>query len=127
MQARLQAVKASYHEESVRKAGEVEELGASLEPLLSSNKMMGGLVGQVKEQVARREADMRTQLALLKNCIAFALYVDETLLVDMSDPKWGFTLTPLEPGQRAWALRAPTEADRLEWARRLVIVTLMNT
>ncbi len=47
--------------------------------------------------------------------------------VDMSDPKWGFTLTPLEPGQRAWALRAPTEADRLEWARRLVIVTLMNT
>ena len=33
--------------------------------------------------------------------------------VDMSDPKWGFTLTPLEPGQRAWALRAPTEADRL--------------
>ena len=87
MQARLQAVKASYHEESVRKAGEVEELGASLEPLLSSNKMMGGLVGQVKEQVARREADMRTQLALLKNCIAFALYVDETLLVDMSDPK----------------------------------------
>ena len=47
--------------------------------------------------------------------------------VDMSDPKWGFTLTPLEPGQRAWALRAPNEADRLEWARRLVIVTLMNT
>ena len=47
--------------------------------------------------------------------------------VDMSDPKWGFTLTPLEPGQRAWSLRAPTEADRLELARRLVIATLMNT
>ena len=30
---------------------------------------------------------MRTQLALMKNTIAFALYIDETLAVDLTDPQ----------------------------------------
>ena len=29
---------------------------------------------------------MRTQLALLKHTIAFALYIDETLAIDLTDP-----------------------------------------
>ena len=29
---------------------------------------------------------MKTQLALMKNTIAFVLYVDETLQVDLTDP-----------------------------------------
>ena len=34
-------------------------------------------VGQVREQISGREAAMRTQLGLLKNATAFALYVDD--------------------------------------------------
>jgi len=32
---------------------------------------------QVREQISGREAAMRTQLGLLKNATAFALYVDD--------------------------------------------------
>ena len=38
---------------------------------------MRSYVSMVSGQVSQREADMRTQLGLLKNAIAFALYVDD--------------------------------------------------
>lgn len=47
--------------------------------------------------------------------------------VDMSDPHWGFSLTPALPddGRNSWYLRAPTESLRLHWAQRLVTATNM--
>ena len=50
------------------------------------------------------------------------------VLCDMADPRWGFALQPIEQtGARAWSLRAPTEEARLEWARKLVVATLMRS
>ena len=43
----------------------------------SQNHNLTSCVGQVREQISGREAAMRTQLGLLKNATAFALYVDD--------------------------------------------------
>jgi hypothetical protein len=86
MQARLQAIKVSYAKEAAIKEGEVAELGEAFDELDVRNRTMRSYVGMVSGQVSQREADMRTQLGLLKNAIAFALYVDETLVIDLHDP-----------------------------------------
>ena len=41
----------------------------------------------------------------------------------MADSEWGFTLQPASEGARTWRLRAPTEELRLQWSRRLVLLT----
>ena len=86
MQKRLLAAKQSYQGEVDRKHVQVVKLEESLSALDRRTQSMQGFVGQVQAQISQREADMRTQLGLMKNTIAFALYVDETLLVDLSDP-----------------------------------------
>jgi hypothetical protein len=86
LQARLQAIKESYAKQSALKEGEVAELGEAFDELLVRNRTMRSYVSMVSGQVSQREADMRTQLGLLKNAIAFALYVDESLVVDLHDP-----------------------------------------
>ena len=49
------------------------------------------------------------------------------VLVDLGDPKWGFTLQPAtNDGRRVWHLRAPSESARYEWSRRLVLATLTS-
>ena len=50
------------------------------------------------------------------------------VLVDMADPKWGFTLQPTSASdpRRTWHLRAPSESGRLEWSRRLVLACLVS-
>ena len=54
---------------------------------------MSTFAGQVQEQIQRREADMKLQLGLMKNTVAFALYIDETLQVRVArtPPSNGFT------------------------------------
>ena len=51
------------------------------------------------------------------------------VLVDMADPKWGFTLQPTSASdpRRTWHLRAPSESGRLEWSRRLVLACLVSS
>ena len=49
------------------------------------------------------------------------------VLVDTDSPKWAFTLAPiLNDGRRTWHLRAPTDQDRMTWARKLVVTTFMG-
>ncbi|KAL1499815.1 hypothetical protein AB1Y20_012500 [Prymnesium parvum] len=51
------------------------------------------------------------------------------VLVDMASSVWAFTLQPHNQlgGQRTWSFRAPSEQLRLEWARRLVISTIVGS
>jgi len=76
-------------------------------------------------QYWRSEADyMNAKPATTEEPIDLAGY---HVLVDTSDPQWGFVLQPTtEDGRRTWSLRAPSEQERLEWARRLVIATMMH-
>ena len=49
-------------------------------------------------------------------------------LVDPHDPNWGFELRPtMDTKLRTWYFRAFTEDDRLEWAKRLVAATYVNS
>lgn len=48
------------------------------------------------------------------------------VLVDTEDVRWGFALQPVvNDGRRTWHLRAPTEEFRHEWAKKLVLNTMM--
>lgn len=86
MQARLVNAKNSYDSEVVRKQAEVSELEGSMRQLHTYTAKMSTFTQQVQEQIMQRERDMKTQLALMKNTIAFALYIDESLQVDLTDP-----------------------------------------
>ena len=69
--------------------GEYVSLGkveANLKQVQSYTGRMAEFTQQVQGQIMKREQDMKTQLALMKNTIAFALYIDETLQVDLTDP-----------------------------------------
>ena len=52
---------------------------------------------QVQEQIRQREVDMKTQLALMKNTIAFSLYIDETLQIDLTDPQTTSLMQAITP------------------------------
>ena len=86
MAARVKRAKESYEAEALRKQHELHDVEATLARLGEQNHNLTSCVGQVREQISGREAAMRTQLGLLKNAIAFALYVDESLVVDLHDP-----------------------------------------
>ena len=46
------------------------------------------------------------------------------VLVDTDSPKWAFAISPIVPdGRRTWHLRAPSDKDRLVWARKLLLST----
>ena len=49
---------------------------------------------QVQEQIRKREADMKLQLGLMKNTIAFALYVDETYILQVAPPAHALDTRP---------------------------------
>ena len=40
---------------------------------------------------------MKTQLALMKNTIAFSLYIDETLQIDLTDPQTTSLMQAITP------------------------------
>ena len=86
MQSRIVTAKSSYDHEMVRKQGEVHELEAALQQLHDYTAKMSRFTTQVQEQIRKREADMKLQLGLMKNTIAFALYIDESLTIDLTDP-----------------------------------------
>lgn len=86
MQSRLVNAKSSYDQEVIRKQAEVAELEANMKQLNDYTGKMSDFTNQVRSQIMTREQDMKTQLALMKNTIAFALYIDETLQVDLTDP-----------------------------------------
>ncbi|KAL1528257.1 hypothetical protein AB1Y20_009615 [Prymnesium parvum] len=86
MQNRLATAKETFDAEVAKKQNEVTDLEASLRDLEGYTNKMNGFVGQIQEQIKKREVDMKTQLALMKNTIAFALYIDETLQIDLTDP-----------------------------------------
>ena len=86
MQGRLVNAKSSYDQEVIRKQAEVSELEGSVKQLNNYTSKMADFTKQVQSQIMTRESDMKTQLALMKNTIAFALYIDETLQVDLTDP-----------------------------------------
>ena len=86
MQKRIVSAKSSFDSEVLRKQSEVAELEASMKTMQDYTHRMGEMTKQVQGQIMQREADMKTQLALMKNTIAFALYIDETLQVDLTDP-----------------------------------------
>ena len=86
MQQRLVSAKSSYDTEVVRKQSEVQELETSLRTLQDYTQRMQSFTSQVQGQIMTREQDMKVQLGLMKNTIAFALYIDETLQVDLTDP-----------------------------------------
>jgi len=86
MQQRLVSAKSSFDTEVVRKQSEVTELEASMRQLQDYTKRMHTFTTQVQGQIMTREQDMKVQLGLMKNTIAFALYIDETLTVDLTDP-----------------------------------------
>ena len=86
MQSRLVNAKSSFDQEVIRKQAEVSELEASMKQLNNYTSKMSEYTKQVQSQIMTREQDMKTQLALMKNTIAFALYIDETLQVDLTDP-----------------------------------------
>ena len=67
----------SYETEALRKQHELHDVEATLARLGEQNHNLTSCVGQVREQISGREAAMRTQLGLLKNATAFALYVDD--------------------------------------------------
>ena len=48
------------------------------------------------------------------------------VLVDLADPKWGFSLRPTQGARRVWHLRAPTEQLRREWCEKLVVATMLG-
>ena len=86
MQSRLVSAKETFDTEVVKKQKEISDLEGSLHQLEGYTGKMHGYVGQIQDQIRQREVDMKTQLALMKNTIAFALYIDETLQVDLTDP-----------------------------------------
>ena len=86
MQQRLVNVKNSYDTEVIRKQAEVSELEGSMRQLQRYTQQMSSFTSQVQGQIMTREQDMKVQLGLMKNTIAFALYIDETLQVDLTDP-----------------------------------------
>ena len=86
MQKRIVSAKSSFDSEVLRKQSEVAELEASMRTMADYTQRMGEMTKAVQGQIMAREADMKTQLALMKNTIAFALYIDETLQVDLTDP-----------------------------------------
>ena len=57
-----------------------------LQQLHDYTTKMSRFTTQVQEQIRKREADMKVQLGLMKNTIAFALYIDESLTIDLTDP-----------------------------------------
>ena len=75
--ARVKRAKESYEAEALRKQHELHDVEATLARLGEQNHNLTSCVGQVREQISGREAAMRTQLGLLKNATAFALYVDD--------------------------------------------------
>ena len=77
MAARVKRAKESYEAEALRKQHELHDVEATLARLGEQNHNLTSCVGQVREQISGREAAMRTQLGLLKNATAFALYVDD--------------------------------------------------
>ncbi|KAL1521808.1 hypothetical protein AB1Y20_021461 [Prymnesium parvum] len=51
---------------------------------------------------------------------------DYEILVDTSDPHWGFALQPKSAsGVRGWHLRARSESDRLEWTQKLLLASML--
>ena len=86
MQQRLVTAKSSYEAEVVRKQEDVAELESALGQLQGHTVKMSTYASQVQAQIMRREADMKVQLGLMKNTVAFAMYIDETLQVDLTDP-----------------------------------------
>ena len=86
MTSRVQRAKESYETEALRKQDELHDVEEVLARLGKQNHELTSCVGQVREQISGREAAMRTQLGLLKNATAFALYVDDALLGDLTDP-----------------------------------------
>ena len=86
MQQRLVNVKNTYDTEVIRKQAEVSELEGSMRQLQRYTQQMSSFTSQVQGQIMTREQDMKVQLGLMKNTIAFALYIDETLQVDLTDP-----------------------------------------
>lgn len=83
----LHSAQAGYDDEIERKGAEVKELEASVSKLQAFTNQTKSFVGQVQEQIAKREADMRTQLQLMKNTMAFSLYIDESLAIDVTDAR----------------------------------------
>jgi len=81
----LHTAQAGYDEEIERKGEEVRELEASVGKLHAFTNQTKSFVSQVQAQIAKREADMRTQLQLMKNTMAFSLYIDESLTIDVTD------------------------------------------
>jgi len=48
------------------------------------------------------------------------------VLVDTDDVRWGFALQPVNnDGRRTWYFRAPTEEERIEWAKKLVLNAML--
>ena len=86
MKGRMRGAKSQYDGEMLRKHQEITELEGSMGMLQDYNTRMRTMIAQVQTQIRQRETDMRTQLALLKHTIAFALYIDETLAIDLTDP-----------------------------------------
>ena len=82
MTSRVQRAKESYEAEALRKQHELHDVEAVLARLGEQNHALTSGIGQVREQISGREAAMRTQLGLLKNATAFALFVDDALLGD---------------------------------------------
>lgn len=86
MQGRLRTAKSSYDDEVFRKQEEVSELELQLRQLHTHTSKMYGFTEQVQAQIVARESDMKAQLGLMKNTVAFSLYIDETLQVDLTCP-----------------------------------------
>lgn len=83
----LRTAQAGYDEEIERKGQEVRELEASVGKLQAFTNQTKSFVGHVQAQIAKRETDMRTQLQLMKNTMAFSLYIDESLSIDVTDAR----------------------------------------
>jgi hypothetical protein len=80
----------------------------------------------VSRPCIRGGASLSTPCRIAASCAGCRFRYE--VLVDMADPKWGFTLQPTSASdtRRTWHLRAPTESGRLEWSRRLVLACLVS-
>lgn len=87
MQKRLVSAKTAYDEEVVRKQREVTEMEGSLSALQGHTAKMANFASQIQGEILKRETDMKVQLGLMKNTIAFALFIDEALQIDLTDPQ----------------------------------------